>query len=82
MTIAAFVLGIISLSLAFIPFLGILTTYPALIGFLLGVIGLIINIKKKQPKAMGITGIILCAIAFGVAQANLQASDQAVKQLD
>ena len=79
MTIAACVLGIISLLLAFIPSLGILTAYPAFIGFLLGVIGLIINIKKKQPQAMGITGIILCAITLGVSQANLQASDQAIK---
>ena len=79
MALAAFVLGIITLLLAFIPSLGILTTYPALIGLLLGVIGLIINIKKKQPKAMGITGIILCVIALGVSQANLQASDQAIE---
>ena len=82
MTIAAFVLGIIALLLAFIPLIGTFAICPAILGLLLGIIGLLIKIKKKQSKAMGIVGVILCGLAIFVAKANFEASDKAIKQLD
>ncbi len=82
MTIAAFVLGIIALLLAFIPLIGTFAVCPAILGLLLGIIGLLIKIKRKQPKALGIVGVILCGLAIFVAKANFEASDKAIKQLD
>ena len=82
MTIAAFVLGIIALLLAFIPLIGTFAICPAILGFLLGIIGLLIKIKRKQPKAIGIVGVILCGLAIVVSKANFEVSDKAIKQLD
>ncbi len=63
MGIAAFVLGLISLILGFIPFCGIIALIPALIGLILGIVDVVLKSKKKEKKGFGIAGIVMSALA-------------------
>ena len=47
MGIAALVLGIVSIIIAFVPFCGIIAFLPALVGLILGIIDLVIKNKIK-----------------------------------
>ena len=48
MGIAALVLGIVSIIIAFVPFCGIIAFLPALVGLILGIIDLVIKNKQNQ----------------------------------
>lgn len=60
MGIASLVLGIISLIMSFIPFVGIIFCITAVISIILG----IVSLCKKQNKGKSIAGIITSAIAI------------------
>lgn len=64
MGVAALVLGIISLLIGFIPVIGAIAFIPALIGLILGIVEIVKKSKSKEPKAMGIAGTVLSAIAI------------------
>ena len=64
MGIASFILGIISFVLSFVPFLGFMMMLPAMVGFVLGIVGLVV--KKETKKGFSITGIVLSSLAFFV----------------
>lgn len=66
MGIAALILGIISFILSFIPICGLIGLVPAIIGLILGIVEVVKKSKTKEPKGLGIAGIILTAIAIVV----------------
>ncbi len=79
MNIAALVLGIIAILIAFIPFIGVVAFFPAVIGGLLGLIG---SLGKKPGRGVSIAGLILCIMAGFTAGLNFKATDTAVTALD
>lgn len=64
MGVAALVLGIVSAIAAFIPFCNTIAFVPAIVGLILGIVETVKKSKNKEPKGMGIAGIVLntCAI--------------------
>ncbi len=68
MGIASLTLGIISIVLAFVPFIWILSIITAIISLVLGIIALV----KKQHKGQSIAGIVLSAITIILVIITLQ----------
>lgn len=64
MAVASLVLGIVSFVFALIPFCGIIAFIPAIIGFILGLVGIFTNKSKGQGIGMAIAGTILSALAI------------------
>ena len=64
MGIASLILGIISGIVGFIPFCGILAVLPAVIGLILGIVFVVQKSKAKEPKGIGIAGIILSVLSI------------------
>ena len=64
MGVAALVLGIISILIAFIPFCGVIAFLPALIGFILGIVFVVGGKKRNEPVGIGIAGLVLNLIAL------------------
>lgn len=69
MGVAALVLGIISVVVAFIPFCGTWAIIPAAIGLILGIIDWVKNQKEGQPKGKAIAGTICSVIAIVIIMA-------------
>ena len=75
--IAALVLGIVAIGVAFIPIAGVFLTWvPALVGIGLGIATLVI---KSAQKVLGIIGLALSVIAIPVGIATLVAGAAGVK---
>ena len=64
MGVAALVLGIVSIIVAWIPLCGSIAFVPAVIGLILGIIDTVQKSKKGEKKGISIAGIILNAIAI------------------
>lgn len=64
MGIAALVLGIISIIVAFVPFCGIIAFLPAVVGLILGIVDLAVKSRAKQSKGASIAGIILSTLSI------------------
>ncbi|MDO4282747.1 MAG: DUF4190 domain-containing protein [Clostridia bacterium] len=65
MEIASLILGIVSIILSFIPFVGILCYLPAIVGIILGIVALAtMKSRGKNKKGMPITGIILSGVSM------------------
>lgn len=64
MIIASLVIGIVSFILGFVPFCNYFATIPAIVGIILGVVGLTNAKKSEQPTGMAIAGIVLNAVAI------------------
>ena len=65
MGIASMIIGIISVILAFIPCpTAVLLFLPVIIGFVLGIVDVVLKSKRQQPKGCGIAGIVMNAIAL------------------
>lgn len=64
MGIAALILGIVSIIIAFVPFCGIIAFLPAIVGLILGIIDLVLKSKQKQSKGVSIAGVILSALSI------------------
>lgn len=60
MGIASLVLGIISIIIAFVPLIWILSIITAITGLVFGIISLV----KKQHKGQSVAGIVLCTITI------------------
>lgn len=67
MGLASLILGIISIILAFVPFIWMLSIVTAIVGLILGIISLV----KKLEKGQSIAGIVLCAITLLLAIMSL-----------
>ena len=68
MEIASLILGIISIILSLIPFIGIVAYLPAIIGAILGIVALATRKSRgKTNKAMPIIGIITSVIGMVLA---------------
>ena len=68
MEIASLVLGIVSIIIAFVPFIWILSIIVAIVGLVLGIIALV----KKKERTKSIIGIILCTITILLVIVTLQ----------
>ena len=66
MGIAALILGILALLVAFIPVFGFIAFFPALTGLVLGIVDVVNKSKKNESKGTSIAGIILNSIAIVV----------------
>ena len=64
MGLAAMVIGIVAVVLGFIPFCGYFALLPAIVGLILGIIDVKNKSKAKQPKGMGMAGVVLNAVAL------------------
>ena len=64
MGVAALVLGIVSIIIAWIPFCGSIAFVPAVIGLILGIVDTVQKSKKQEKKGLAIAGIVLNAIAI------------------
>lgn len=64
MDIAALVIGIISIILAFIPLCGVIALLPAIVGLILATIDTVAKNKAKEPLGMSIAGIVLNGMAI------------------
>jgi len=64
MGIASMVIGIVAAVFGFIPFCGMFAFFPAVVGFVLGIVDVVLKSKKQEPKGQGIAGIVLNAIAI------------------
>ena len=64
MDIASLVLGIVSLLFSFIPYCNYFMIIPAIVGLILGIIDVSQKSLLEMPKGIGITGIILNALAL------------------
>ena len=64
MGIAALVIGIVSLLIAWIPCIGIIAIIPALVGLVLGIVDIVNKSKKKEPISIGVAGTICCGVSL------------------
>lgn len=64
MGIAALILGIISIIIAFVPFCGMIAFFPAIIGLILGIVDLVLKSKAQQSKGVSIAGVILSSLSI------------------
>lgn len=64
MGIAALVLGIISIIIAFVPFCGIIAFLPALVGLIFGIVDLVLKNRQQKSKGISITGVILSSVSI------------------
>ncbi len=65
MGLTSFILGIVSLILAFLPITHFASILPAIIGLILGVTDLAYSRKKEDYKrGFAISGVVLCTIAL------------------
>jgi len=67
MGIASLVIGIVSAVLGFIPFCNYFALIPAGVGFILGLVDVILKATKKEPGiGLGIAGIVLNIVSIVV----------------
>lgn len=64
--VAALVVGIVALVFSWVPFLNVVALPPALVGFCLGVAGLVFGAVKKRSKGMSVAGIVLSVVSIAV----------------
>lgn len=65
MGIASMIIGIISVVLAFVPCpTAILLFVPVIVGFILGIVDVVLKSKQQKPKGCGIAGIVMNAVAL------------------
>ena len=86
MGIAAMVIGIVAVIIAFIPLCGSIAFLPAIVGLILGIVDVAMKSKANQPKGMGIAGIVCNAVAIVIILLYLfvfaAATDEAINELE
>ncbi|MGO8946175.1 MAG: DUF4190 domain-containing protein [Ktedonobacterales bacterium] len=63
MALTSMILGIISAAIGWIPFCGVVVLAPAIVGIVLGALGL----KSQNRRGMAIAGIILSVVGIALA---------------
>ncbi|MBQ4480830.1 MAG: hypothetical protein IJJ33_08750 [Victivallales bacterium] len=66
MGVASLVIGIIAVILGFIPCVGQFAFIPAVLGIILGAVGIASAKKNNQPKGTAVAGLVLNIIAVAV----------------
>ena len=66
MGVAALILGILGLIIAWIPLCGMVALLPCVIGLCLGIADIVVKSKREQPRGVSIAGTILNAIALAI----------------
>ena len=66
MGVAALILGILGLIIAWIPLCGMVALLPCVIGLCLGIADIVVKSKREQPRGVGIAGTILNAVALAI----------------
>jgi len=65
MGLAAMIIGIVAVILGIIPGCGLVFGLPpAIVGLILGIVDVKNKSKAKQPKGMGMAGVVLNAVAI------------------
>ncbi|GAG31945.1 unnamed protein product [marine sediment metagenome] len=65
MGLAAMIIGIVAVVLGIIPGCGLVFGLPpAIVGLILGIVDVKKKSKAKQPKGMGMAGVVLNAVAI------------------
>jgi len=64
MGVASLVLGIVSIVIALVPLCGAWAVLPALIGLGLGIGELVTRSARREPRALGIAGLVLNPLAI------------------
>ncbi len=64
MGIAALILGILGLLIAWIPFCGVFALIPCLIGLGLGIADIVVKSRQGMPMVLGIFGTVLNGVAL------------------
>ncbi|MHC4655160.1 MAG: hypothetical protein ACYS91_09090 [Planctomycetota bacterium] len=65
MGLAAMIIGIVAVILGIIPGCGLVFGLPpAIVGLILGIVDVKKKSKAKQPKGMGMAGLVLNAVAI------------------
>ncbi|MEA1887450.1 MAG: hypothetical protein U9N72_09595 [Bacteroidota bacterium] len=64
MGVAALIMGIISIVVAFIPCLGLMAFFTAIVAIVLGAIGISQASRVEAPKGLGIGGLVTGALAL------------------
>lgn len=64
MGLAAMIIGIVAVVCGFIPLCGLIALLPAIVGLILGILEVKKKSTAKQPKGMGMAGVVLNAVAI------------------
>jgi hypothetical protein len=71
MGVAALIMGILSIVVAFIPCLGLLAFFTAIVAIVLGAIGISQASRTKAPQGLGIGGLVTGGLALLISVAQL-----------
>jgi len=71
MGVAALIMGILSIVVAFIPCLGLLAFFTAIVAIVLGAIGISQASRAETPKGLSLGGLITGALALIISLAQL-----------
>ncbi|MBN1388837.1 MAG: DUF4190 domain-containing protein [Bacteroidales bacterium] len=71
MGVAALIMGIISVVVAFIPCLGLLAFFTGIVAIVLGAIGISQASRANAPKGLGIGGLVTGALALLISIAQI-----------
>jgi len=71
MGVAALIMGIISIVVAFIPCIGLLAFFTAIVAIVLGAIGISQASRAQAPRGMGLGGLITGALALVISVAQI-----------
>lgn len=71
MGVAALIMGILSIVVAFIPCLGLLAFFTAIVAIILGAIGISQASRADAPKGLGIGGLVTGALALLISIAQI-----------
>ena len=66
MAVASLVLGIVGFFISFLPLVNLFAMFLAVIGLILGIVGLVQAKKGDGKRGMAIAGIVLCVLAFAI----------------
>jgi len=64
MAVASLVLGIVGFFISFLPLVNLFAMFLAVIGLILGIVGLVRSKKGDGNRGMAIAGVVLCALSF------------------
>lgn len=71
MGVAALIIGVLSLIVAFIPCLGLMASFTAIVAVVLGAIGISQASRAESPKGLALGGLITGAVALLISIAQI-----------
>jgi len=61
---ASLIFGVIAIIISLVPYCNYFALMPAVIGLVMGVVDVVNKAKNKEPHGLGISGIVLNAVAI------------------